>query len=411
MADKTESTAIKVERVYKDFVLPHERISNVKGFFTNIFNSSALKTKETQHALKDVSFEIKKGEFFGIVGRNGSGKSTMLKMLAGIYQPTKGAVHIDGKLVPFIELGVGFNPELTGRENVYLNGALLGFSTKEIEAQYNDIVKFAELERFMDQKLKNYSSGMQVRLAFSMATRAKADILLVDEVLAVGDADFQRKCFDYFRTLKRNKKTVVFVSHDMSAVREYCDRAVLIEKSEIIAAGDADEIATKYTRMFLEADKASKEGSTKRWGDGKITYDSIKMSLEGKGETQKLVISAVAEAHEDIEAVNFGFLIRNGGGTAVLGTNSHIKRQFVERMVAGQKATVNWELANILNDGTYFVEPAVVHGGTQTGDWWEEAAWLEVRKEEQTPYPVNPPINLTLEVAGKKVTPGKKGFK
>jgi ABC-2 type transport system ATP-binding protein len=398
----SDNIAIKVDHVSKNFVLPHERVSSMKGLFTNVFNSSALKTKETQHALQNVSFEVKKGEFFGIVGRNGSGKSTMLKMLAGIYQPTKGDVHIDGKLVPFIELGVGFNPELTGRENVYLNGALLGFSFKEMQAMYEEIVSFAELERFMDQKLKNYSSGMQVRLAFSLATRAKADILLVDEVLAVGDADFQRKCFDYFRTLKRNKKTVVFVTHDMSAVREYCDRAILIEQSEVIAAGDADEIATKYTRMFLDTDDKGKEGSSKRWGDGKIAYNSVSIKLQGRAGEQKVVVTAEAEAHEDIEAANFGFLIRNSGGTAILGTNSHIKHKFVKAMRAGQKAHMTWEFDNILNDGTYFVEPAVVHDGTQTGDWWEEAAWLDVRKEEQTPYPVNPAIQLTLDIKAPK---------
>ena len=184
---------VKVENVSKNFLLPHERKGSVKGIFTSMF-SKATKKKETQHALKDISFEVKKGEFFGIVGRNGSGKSTLLKILAGIYQPTKGKISTSGKLVPFIELGVGFNPELSGRDNVYLNGAVLGFSTKEVEAMYEEIVSFAELERFMDQKLKNYSSGMQVRLAFSMAVRANADILLIDEVLAVGDADFQRKC-------------------------------------------------------------------------------------------------------------------------------------------------------------------------------------------------------------------------
>ena len=401
---KQQDFAIKVDHVSKDFILPHERVSNVKGLFTNIFKSSALlKTKETQHALKNVSFEVKKGEFFGIVGRNGSGKSTMLKMLAGIYQPTKGSVHVDGKLVPFIELGVGFNPELTGRENVYLNGALLGFSTKEIDAQYDDIVAFAELERFMDQKLKNYSSGMQVRLAFSLATRAEADILLVDEVLAVGDADFQRKCFDYFRTLKRNKKTVVFVSHDMSAVREYCDRAVLIEKSEMIAAGDADEIATKYSRMFLESN-STQDGkeSLKRWGDKAITYKSVKIALVGKENAQKVRITAEAVAHKDVEGPNFGFLLRNGGGTAVLGTNSHIKRKYIDKLSKGEHVSVEWELENILNDGTYFVEPAIVYEGSATADWWEEAAWIEIRKEEQTPYPVNPPISLNLQVADKK---------
>ena len=176
MADET---VIKVEHVSKDFLLPHEKVNSIKSLFTGAARRGKG-GKDTQHALKDISVEIKKGEFFGIVGRNGSGKSTLLKILAGIYQPTEGSIQTYGKLVPFIELGVGFNPELTGRENVYLNGAMLGFSEKEVKAMYQDIVSFAELERFMDQKLKNYSSGMQVRLAFSMATRAEADILLID---------------------------------------------------------------------------------------------------------------------------------------------------------------------------------------------------------------------------------------
>jgi ABC-2 type transport system ATP-binding protein len=236
-SNKNAAAVISVKNVYKNFKLPHEKAGSVKSIITGFSRNSSRGTTETQHALEDISFEIKKGEFFGIVGRNGSGKSTLLKILAGIYQPSSGSVETRGKLVPFIELGVGFNPELTGRENVYLNGAMLGFDASQIDAMYNDIVAFAELERFMDQKLKNYSSGMQVRLAFSMATRSEADILLVDEVLAVGDADFQKKCFDFFRKLKKNKKTVVFVSHDMNAVREYCDRAVLIDKSKLVACG------------------------------------------------------------------------------------------------------------------------------------------------------------------------------
>ena len=221
--------AISVKNVSKNFKLPHQKTSSIKDVFVRPLQAlGGSRAVEVQHALNDISFDIKEGEFFGIVGRNGSGKSTMLKILAEIYQPTSGEVSVKGRLVPFIELGVGFNPELTGRENVYLSGALNGVSEKEVDEMYGDIVEFAELENFMDQQLKNYSSGMQVRLAFSVATRAKADILLIDEVLAVGDADFQRKCFEYFKRLKKAKTTVVFVSHDMNAVREYCDRAVLI---------------------------------------------------------------------------------------------------------------------------------------------------------------------------------------
>ena len=193
--------AISVRSVSKDFLLPHLRQTTIKGHFLNLFRRRH--TVEVQHALRDITLDVQPGEFFGVVGRNGSGKSTLLKIIAGIYTSTRGEVHVDGRLVPFIELGVGFNPELSGRDNVYLNGALLGFSRSEVAAMYDDIVAFAELEGSMDQKLKNYSSGMQVRIAFSVATRARADILLIDEVLAVGDAAFQQKCFDHFRALKR----------------------------------------------------------------------------------------------------------------------------------------------------------------------------------------------------------------
>jgi ABC-2 type transport system ATP-binding protein len=241
--------AIKVENVSKTFRLPHEKNSSIKSAVINFYRSR--RTFEKQEALKNVSFEVKKGEFFGIVGRNGSGKSTLLKMLAGIYSPSKGNIHVNGKLTPFIELGVGFSPELTGRENVFLNGALLGFNRKEMNELYKDIVEFAELERFMDQKLKNYSSGMQVRLAFSIAIRADTDILILDEVLAVGDSSFQKKCLDYFRELKRTKQTVVLVTHDMKTVEKYCDRAMLINDGKLLHVGEARTIAAEYEQLNL----------------------------------------------------------------------------------------------------------------------------------------------------------------
>jgi ABC-2 type transport system ATP-binding protein len=242
---------ITVRAVSKDFQLPHLRQNTLKSKFVNMFRRRRI--MEVQHALRDIEFDVERGEFFGVVGRNGSGKSTLLKILAGIYPPTSGQVAVGGRLVPFIELGVGFNPELTGRENVFLNGALLGFSKREVASMYDDIVSFAELEASMDQKLKFYSSGMQVRIAFSVATRAKADILLIDEVLAVGDEAFRRKCFDHFRALKQAGTTIVFVTHDMSMVRQFCDRVILIEDSRIVAEGGADEIAAKYTQLFSPA--------------------------------------------------------------------------------------------------------------------------------------------------------------
>lgn len=395
-----DEIAIKVDHISKYFLLPHEKVTSIKGVVLGLAKGKAWKTKETQHALRDISFEVKNGEFFGIVGRNGSGKSTLLKILAGIYQPTKGSSATFGKVVPFIELGVGFNGELTGRENVYLNGAMLGFSRKQIDEMYNDVVAFAELERFMDQKLKNYSSGMQVRLAFSLATRAEADVLLVDEVLAVGDADFQRKCFDYFSKLKRNKKTVVFVTHDMGAVREYCDRVILIEKNQIIAEGSADKVAAKYSRMFLEeADEGNDEKeSGKRWGNGAVTYDDITFEILGQGDKQKLLVTAHATAHRGVDSPNFGFLVRSAAGIAVLGTNNQIKRHFIDHMDAGQRATIRWEFDNILSDGKYFAELAIVYGGNVIADWWEDAKAIKIRKEEQMPYPVDPNIALDLRI-------------
>ena len=240
--------AITVKNLHKSFRLPTEQAFGLKQAFFNRLRG--IKGYKEQKVLKGLDFEIKQGEFLGIVGRNGSGKSTLLKILAGIYYPEKGEVTINGKHIPFIELGVGFNPELTGRENVYLNGALLGFSNTEMDAMYNDIWKFAELEPFQDQKLKNYSSGMQVRLAFSIAIRARGDILLLDEVLAVGDAAFQQKCTNYFESLKENHQTVVLVTHSMENVRKFCTRAILLDDGKIVKDGDSNKIADAYLKLW-----------------------------------------------------------------------------------------------------------------------------------------------------------------
>ena len=243
MTDK--QIAVKVDHVSKYFKLPTEATNSLRTALVNRFKG--IKGYKEQHVLKDISFEVEKGDFFGILGRNGSGKSTLLKIISEIYVPEKGSVTIDGKLVSFIELGVGFNPELTGRENVYMNGAMLGFSTAEIDAMYDDIVDFAELNDFMNQKLKNYSSGMQVRLAFSVAIKAQGDILILDEVLAVGDEAFQRKCNDYFQERRKSGKTTILVTHDMGAVKKYCNKAVLIENGLVKAIGSPENVANQYS--------------------------------------------------------------------------------------------------------------------------------------------------------------------
>lgn len=399
-----EEFAIKVDTLSKDFSLPHLRKSSVKSVFTGVFDkNSRSRTTETQHALKDITFEIKKGEFFGIVGRNGSGKSTLLKILAGIYQPTKGNVYVSGNLVPFIELGVGFNPELTGRENVYLNGALLGFSRSKIDAMYDDIVDFAELSKFMDQKLKNYSSGMQVRLAFSMAIRADADILLVDEVLAVGDADFQRKCFDYFRELKRLKKTVVFVSHDMSAVREYCDRAILIESSKLVDSGSADQVATEYTKLFN--DSASQKGSSNhRWGDKKVVFSNFQVKPEPLHRKDKhLTISAKFSSSQEVINPIFGIIVKSQTGQQLFGTNTKIKNKSGIELHPDTRGEILWEIPNLFNDGVYSFDIAITDSdGVTQHDWWEDAGSIRVYNEEKTPFSMNPNINTKLVINNEK---------
>ena len=246
--DASSNIAIIAKNIHKSFRLPTEQAFGLKQAIFNRLRG--IKGYKEQKVLRGIDLEVKKGEFVGIIGRNGSGKSTLLKILAGTYYPEKGEITINGTLVPFIELGVGFNPELTGRENVYLNGALLGFSNEEMDAMYDDIWDFAELKDFQDQKLKNYSSGMQVRLAFSIAIRARGDILLLDEVLAVGDAAFQEKCNNYFADLKDKKQTVILVTHSMENVRKFCNRAILIENGKIIEEGDPKKVADAYTKLW-----------------------------------------------------------------------------------------------------------------------------------------------------------------
>jgi len=241
----TSGYALEVESVSKSFVLPHQRHTTLKELFLHPFKRT---TYEHQIALQDISFSVPKGEFLGIVGSNGSGKSTLLKIIAGIYRPERGTVRVNGLLSPFIELGVGFNPELSARDNVRINGTLLGLSRREIDERFDKIVAFAELERFVDQKLKNYSSGMQVRLAYSIAIEVDFDILLLDEVLAVGDQHFQEKCMQTFEQFRSDGKTIVLVSHGLGEVQRFSDRVLVIEEGRCVALGEPEETLGWYSR-------------------------------------------------------------------------------------------------------------------------------------------------------------------
>jgi len=236
--------------VSKVFRIPHEQVTSLRNAFISVFNRN--RTYEEFKALDNVSFEVKKGEFVGIIGHNGSGKSTLLKCLANVYQADSGGVMINGQVSPFLELGIGFNPELSGRDNIYLNATILGLTRKEINTKFDNIVTFAKLERFIDQKVKNYSSGMQGRLAFSVSIHANRDILLMDEVLAVGDERFQEKCFNVFKNYKKEGRTVVLVTHDMNAVREYCDSAILLHHGQMVLFGDADKVCDEYIFKNLD---------------------------------------------------------------------------------------------------------------------------------------------------------------
>jgi ABC-type multidrug transport system ATPase subunit len=247
----------------------------------------------------------------------------------------------------------------------------------------------------MDQKLKNYSSGMQVRLAFACATKAKAEVLLVDEVLAVGDSDFQRKCFNYFKLLKKEKKTVVFVSHDMGAVREYCDRAVLIDSNHIIAEGSADDVATEYTKLFNSPQSISgnDNNNANRWGDGKIKFEKV----EAKVNDKNLILTADAKVYGQVEDVVFGYLIKDSAGNPLFGSNSHVKNIKTGVFSPGDTKKITWTIPNIFDDGIFVITLAISQNdGVSQHDWWEDAASFTVFKENKTPYALDPPSTITV---------------
>jgi len=395
-----DTNAIEVKNVSKSFKLPHERQGSVKNIFVNIFKSK--KGYEKQRVLQDVSFNVKSGEFFGIVGRNGSGKSTLLKLLAGIYSPNEGYLKVNGRLTPFIELGVGFNPELTGKENVFLNGALLGFDRKQMEKMYESIVSFAELERFMDQKLKNYSSGMQVRLAFSIAIRAESDILLIDEVLAVGDAAFQRKCFDYFMMIKKDKRTLVLVTHDMGAVRRYCDRAIMIDKGKVVETGSPEKVAQAYQRLFSdEADANLTENNSAaiRWGNKKLL--AIKTKALVTDDT--ISVTVQYEAMQEIGPPILGFQISSPSGENIVEGNTLREKCVTKPMKKGEKAEITWQIPNIMGSGNYEVSVACCdESTTEFYDWYNGAASFTINKENETSSIVDPKIHITYSKKGEK---------
>src|SRR3954454_21302687 len=256
---KRRYAAVEVRDLEKTFRIPRQQVNTFKERALHPFRRTAY---EELQVLRGITFDVLEGEFFGIVGRNGSGKSTLLKCLAGIYRSDAGTIRVAGRISPFIELGVGFNPDLTARENVVINAVMMGLTPREARARFDQVIEFAELEDFVDLKLKNYSSGMQVRLAFAVMVQSGAEILLIDEVLAVGDAAFQQRCLDEFRRLREEGRTIVLVTHDMTIVDRFCHRAMLISDGEIELIGDPPRVGQRYLQRSFEGMAAAEDDGT-----------------------------------------------------------------------------------------------------------------------------------------------------
>lgn len=358
----SKEIAISVKDIHKNFTLPQHKNTSLKQAVVNIVRKNNI---TTQKVLDGVSFDIYKGEFFGIVGRNGSGKSTLLKLIAGVYAPASGSIEINGGLTPFIELGVGFNQELSGRDNVFLNGALLGYTRKQMEHMYDDIVDFAELKEHMDKKLKNYSSGMQVRLAFSIAIKAKNDILIFDEVLAVGDEAFQKKCMAVFREYKKNKQTIVLVTHSMENVTTLCTRALMLEDGKVVEIGDVKKVAEAYQKSNLPLDATLDEAMLKKAQQKMLRISGNKKAYK-MGETMKIILSWPTE--EDVAWV--GVSISGVNGEYIFGTNTGITE------IANNRIDYTVDLT--LGPGEYYLTAAIKDADDNLIEAYERIALFSV---------------------------------
>jgi ABC-type polysaccharide/polyol phosphate transport system ATPase subunit len=366
-ADADRAPAVSIRGASKTFRLPHQRYSTIKERALHPFRSRSF---EELKAVRDVSVDIAPGEFFGIVGRNGSGKSTLLKCLAGIYRLNQGAIHVEGRLSPFIELGVGFNMDLTARENVVINATMLGLTPKQARERFDDIIAFAELEDFVDLKLKNYSSGMGVRLGFSIAIEVDADVLLVDEVLAVGDAAFQHKCYQQFERLKAEGKTIVFVTHDMSAVQRFCDRALLIEKGEMTMLGAPREVARAYNQLNFSGvvHQNVEEG---RHGDRKAAeitrawFENDNMQyVTSLGQGAFCHCAFEVRFHEDLVDPILGWSLTNMTGALLMAASSQFEHPHTGEFKAGETIIVRIGFVMRFAAGQYSVSPVIARSGS-----------------------------------------------
>jgi ABC-type polysaccharide/polyol phosphate transport system ATPase subunit len=352
---------IEARDLSKSFRVPTHRIDSLKERAVHPFTRLAY--RELQ-ALKEVSFEVRRGEFFGIVGRNGSGKSTLLKLLASIYRADGGTIRMAGRVAPFIELGVGFNADLTARENVELNGVMMGLTRRESRRRLDAVLDFAELADFVDLKLKNYSSGMLVRLAFSLMIQSRADILLIDEVLAVGDAAFQQKCADVFREMRDGDRTVVLVTHDMASVDRYCHRAMLLEEGEQLFMGDPEQAGREYLRINFREHRIASAGN----GDAGVPdlqarilraqlEDAEGGPIENVAEGEPIRIDLTLEARVDMSNPHFNLTVVDDDGDLILEYEPKLGRTAdgSTTLRTGERVRLRGALENPLTPGRYTV--------------------------------------------------------
>ncbi len=361
--------AVVIDDVSKTFMVPTEQVHTLKERALHPFRRSS---HERLEALQGISFAVEPGEFFGIVGRNGSGKSTLLKCLAGIYRLDQGQIFIDGRLSTFIELGVGFNPDLAALDNVTINGVMMGLTPREAANRFDSVIDFAELQDFTDMKLKNYSSGMQVRLAFSVAIQVDADILLIDEVLAVGDAAFQQKCFDVFYRMRDEGRTVLLVTHDMSAVTRFCSRAALLDHGHLVDFGAPEDVARSYLDLnFGTGEAAAEPGADEaRSGDGKALIEEAwfedargdRVEVLEQGSPARLV--ARARFLERIEHPDWRVLFENADHHPLFATSTTWAGLETGVIEAGDSATVAIDFEVPFAPGRIYATPALSYRGS-----------------------------------------------
>jgi ABC-type polysaccharide/polyol phosphate transport system ATPase subunit len=358
-----DAPAIVIDRVTKRFRVPQERFHTLKERALHAFRRTR---DETLEGLHDVSFTVPRGEFFGVVGRNGSGKSTLLKCIAGIYRADGGRIEVNGRVSTFIELGVGFNPDLAARDNVILNAILLGLTPGEARGRVDQVIAFAELEDFRDLKLKNYSSGMYVRLAFAVMIQVDADILLIDEVLAVGDAAFQQKCYRQFERMREDGRTIVFVTHDMEAVNRFCHRAVLLERGQAIALGDPGDVTGQYMAVNFRQERGADATELAGQLRDRAAFIADAWFEDEHGERREhlphgrpCTCKVRIEFNWEIEDPIFALALQTERGVNVFATSTAWKASHTGSFRGGEQVVLSMAFENLLAPGRYYLSPQI----------------------------------------------------